>query len=107
MQTGTRTIDCGGCEAPVTFETEAKWTRGRKIICENCGHVCIDHTIGERIAEERMSLEAAQEIIAPYTFDEIQSMAERGYADPASVTPHEMEVVTAFVRMRAAKENRH
>jgi len=107
MITGRRTIDCNSCQSSVTFPTEDEWTKGRKVICEACGHVCIDHAEGERIAEERISLEEAQEIIAPYTHEQIIALAERAYCEPASITPDEFTVVAAYVRMRAAKANRH
>jgi hypothetical protein len=54
-----------------------------------------------------MTLQEAHDIVADYTRSQILALAQRAYDEPASISPHEMDVVVAFVRCSAAKESQN
>lgn len=107
MMTATRTLDCPTCQTPVTFETESRWTPGRRIACPRCGTVLADHAQSEEYASERVSLEDAERIAARYSYDQIMAIAHRAYHHDGEVSPAEKDVLAAFVRLRAAQQGRN
>lgn len=103
----TRTLDCPACTAPVTFELDSKWVKDRKVACGECGASVVDNADGERIANERLTLEEAQAIIQPYTRDQILDVAQRIWDHPETASVQDKDLVAAFVRCSAAKEKQN
>lgn len=105
--THTRTIQCSGCPQSITLELEGKWNPNRIETCPKCGTELINHAYAQEVAERDLTLEEAREIIQHHNYDEIMKWAALAYDDPSMVSPDEMRVIKAYIRVRSVKETQH
>ena len=105
--THTRTIQCTSCPEAFAIELEGKWNPNRVESCPRCGTEIINHAEAEAIAERDLTLEEAREIIAPHSYDDIMKWAAIGFNDPALISPDELKVIKAYIRVRSSKEKQH